>query len=216
MRQDNMIMNEFYFLKVISTTAVGAFLEWQEAKDIFLPFSEQTDELFSGDSVLVYTYLDKSERPCASMHVEKFLEKTSDDFEVQQSVELWIYRKTELGYKAIVDNKTMGILYANEVYQKLSYGQKLKGYIAKIREDKKIDLTLSRSGHDSAVDIAPMILKMLFEQNGFLPFNEKTSPEIIYKTFFVSKKKYKMVLGSLYKKKQITIHEDGIRLVTPT
>ncbi len=191
---------EFKLLKVVSLSPVGAFLQWQPDKDILLPFSEQTEELFLGDLILVFTYLDKSERPCASMRIEKFLDKTPTHFKEQQEVDLWIYRKTDLGFKAIVDGLTMGILYQNEVFKPLSYGEKLKGYIGKIRADGKIDLTLGRFGHQSAEDIAPVILKMLSEQNGFLALNEKTTPETIYKLFGVSKKKYKMVLGALYKK----------------
>lgn len=207
------MVGNFAFLKVVSLTSIGAFLQTSDVKDLLLPFAEQTDELFVGDQVLIFVYLDKTERPCASMRIEKFLEKTSAAFKEDQQVELWIYRKTDLGYKAIVDGTTAGILYDSDVFTDLSYGEKLKGYIGKLRPDQKIDLKLSRSGHDAANDIAPLILKMLAEQNGFLALNEKTPPQTIYKLFAVSKKKYKMVLGGLYKKKLITIHDDGIRLV---
>ena len=207
------ITGEFAFLKVVSLSPIGTFLQWQPTKDILLPFSEQTDELFVDDFVLVRIYVDISDRPCASMRIEKFIQKTSSEFKEQQEVDLWIYRRTDLGYKAIVDGTAMGVLYQNEVFQPLSYGQKIKGYVGKIRTDGKIDLILNRAGHESAENIAPIILKMLAEQNGFLALNEKTTPETIYKLFGVSKKKYNMVLGSLYKKKLITIHDDGIRLV---
>lgn len=207
------IVGKFAFLKVVSLTSIGAFLQSSTDKDLLLPFSEQTDELIVGDNVLVFVYLDKAQRPCASMRIEKFLQKMSPEFSEDQSVELWIYRKTDLGYKAIVDGTTIGILYETDVFKTLSYGEKVQGYIGKKRADLKLDLKLSRSGHDAAGDIAPLILKMLADQNGFLAINEKTPPETIYKLFAVSKKKYKMVLGGLYKKKQITIHEDGIRLV---
>lgn len=213
MESEPAVTGEFKLLNVVSLSPVGTFLKWQPDKDILLPFSEQTEELFVGDAILVFTYLDKSERPCASMRIEKFLDKTPSQFKEQQEVELWIYRKTDLGFKAIVNGTSMGVLYQNEVFQPLAYGQKLKGYIGKVRTDGKIDLTLGRTGHQAAEDIAPVILKMLSEQNGFLALNEKTTPETIYKLFGVSKKKYKMVLGAMYKKKQITIHDDGIRLV---
>ncbi len=210
------IVGNFLFLKVVSLTSVGAFLQVSGGgdKDLLLPFAEQTDELHVGDDVLVFVYLDKSQRPCASMRVEKFLQKTSSEFKTDDSVDLWIYRKTDLGYKAIVNEKIIGVLYESDVFKALHYGQKLKGFIGKLRPDNKLDLKLSKSGHQSAEDIGPLILKMLTEQNGFLNLNEKTSPETIYKLFSVSKKKYKMVLGGLYKKKLITIHEDGIRLVS--
>ena len=177
MKSIPLVSGEFALLKVISLSPVGAFLQWQQSKDILLPFSEQTDELFIDDLVLVFTYLDKSERPCASMRIENFLNKTSAEFNEQQEVDLWIYRKTDLGFKAIIDGMTMGILYENEVFQPLKYGQKLKGYIGKIRTDGKVDLTLNRVGHKSAENIVPIILKMLSEQNGFLALNDKTTPE---------------------------------------
>ena len=215
MNEASPMVGKFAFLKVVSKTTIGAFLQSDTDKDLLLPLSEQTDELLLGDEVLVFVYLDKAERPCASMRIEKFLQKTSAVFKEDQPVELWIYRKTELGYKAIVDSQTIGILYESDVFKKLSYGEKVQGFIGKIRPDHKLDLKLSRSGHDAAGDIAPLILKMLSEQNGFLALNEKTPPETIYKLFAVSKKKYKMVLGGLYKRKLITIHDDGIRLVNP-
>ncbi len=210
------IVGKFAFLKVVSLTAIGAFLASATDKDLLLPFAEQTDELLFGDQVLVFVYLDKALRPCASMRIEKFLQKASAEFQEDQPVELWIYRKTELGYKAIVDGTTVGILYESDVFKKLSYGEKVQGFIGKKRADHRLDLKLSRSGHDAAGDIVPLILKMLTEQNGFLALNEKTPPETIYKLFAVSKKKYKMVLGGMYKKKLITIHDDGIRLISPT
>ena len=188
MKSIPLVSGEFALLKVISLSPVGTFLQWQQTKDILLPFSEQTDELFIDDLVLVFTYLDKSERPCASMRIENFLNKTSAEFKEQQEVDLWIYRKTDLGFKAIIDGMTMGILYENEVFQPLKYGQKLKGYIGKIRTDGKVDLTLNRVGHKSAENIAPIILKMLTEQNGFLTLNEKTTPKTILYFFLLTPK----------------------------
>ena len=207
-------VGEFSLLKVVALENLGAFLVWDSEKDLLLPSSEQTEEVLVGDEVLVYVFLDKSERPCASMRIEKFLEKTSQLFTEDQEVDLWIYRKTDLGYKAIVNGTTMGMLYSSNVFQKLTYAQKLKGFIGKLRPDSKLDLSLSKSGHTSASGIEPKLLKMLEEQNGFLAINDKTTPETIYTLFGVSKKKYKMVIGGLYKRKLITISDDGIHLVS--
>lgn len=134
-------------------------------------------------------------------------------FEVGQKVKLKIIAQTELGYKAVIEDHEFGVLYANEVFQQLRIGQELSGFIKKIREDGKIDLTLYREGHKAGDDIAPRILELLEIGNGFLPLHEKTPPEKIYEIFGVSKKKYKIALGGLYKKRLIRIDEDGIHQV---
>ncbi len=140
-------------------------------------------------------------------------EKTVPPFQAGQLVDLKIIAETDLGFKARILPEGEGLLYANEVFQDLRVGHEVKGYVKKIREDGKIDLTLYKEGHKAGEDIAPFILELLQEQGGFLPVNEKTEPELIYRMFGVSKKKYKIALGGLYKKRLITIDEDGIRLV---
>ena len=211
-------VGEFSLLQVIATQAIGTFLDWGLAKDLFLPFAEQLYDLRPGQEIIVYVYLDKSQRISASMRLDKHLKKIdlrNPIFKIEQNVELFICGKTDLGYKAIVNGTHLGILFENEVFQSLYYGQKLPGFIKKIRDDGKIDLCLSKTGHRAAEDISPLIINLLEKNDCFLSINEKTPPETIYQMFGVSKKKYKMVLGSLYKKKLITITEDGIFLVKP-
>jgi hypothetical protein len=206
-------LGEFALLKVVSMQAVGAFLDWGLAKDLFLPFAEQTRPLRVGQDVMVYLYLDNTDRIAASMRLERNIKKGPTEYQNGQAVELWIVAKTDLGFKAIVNGEHWGLLYANEVFQPLSYGQKIQGFIKEIRPDGKIDLALQRTGHQAGDDIAPRILELLKEKGGFLEINDKTSAEIIYELFGVSKKKYKIALGGLYKKRLIQIEDDGIRLV---
>jgi predicted RNA-binding protein (virulence factor B family) len=131
-----------------------------------------------------------------------------------QQVALVIKTMTDLGYKAIVDGKYWGILYYNEVFQKLDENQEVIGFIKKIREDGRLDLTLYQTGHHDAKDIGEFILEELEQANGFLAINNNTPPEKIYELFGVSKKKFKMALGGLYKQRKIVITEEGIRLIT--
>ncbi len=206
-------VGEFAHLEVVALEAVGAFLNWGLRKDLFLPFSEQTRELRVGQDVIVFIYLDNTSRIAASMKLEKHLDKVPGDYQEGDSVELFIVSETDLGFKAIVNGRHWGMLYTNEVFQPLEHGQRLPGVIKKVRDDGKIDLSLQKLGHKAAEDIAPQILQLLEDNGGFLPYDNKTSAEIIYDVFGVSKKKYKMALGNLYKKRAISIDQDGIRLL---
>lgn len=208
------MVGEFALLKVVALSPVGAFLDWGLPKDLFLPFAEQSRPLKVGQDVIVYIYIDNSERIAASMRLERNLSKTPHPYELGQQVDLLIIGKTDLGFKAIIEGQHLGLLFENEVFQPLEYGQAVKGFIKNIRSDGKIDLSLKimRTGHTAAEDIAPQILAELEKKGGFLPIDDKTPAETIYKLFGVSKKKYKMALGGLYKKRLITISDDGIRL----
>ncbi|MES3036313.1 MAG: S1-like domain-containing RNA-binding protein [Bdellovibrionota bacterium] len=209
-------LGEFAVLKVVEVTQVGAFLDWGLPKDLFLPFAEQTQPLRPGQEVIVFIYLDSTDRIAASMKLEHNLEKTGGDFEEGQEVDLLITGKTDLGYKAIVDGSHWGVLYDNEVFKPLRTGLKTKGFVKKLRPDGKLDLILQQAGHTAAVDnIAPKILAMLKQKGGYLAINDKTSAEMIHDLFGVSKKKYKIALGGLYKQRLITVDEDGIRLIQP-
>ncbi|WP_374030223.1 S1 RNA-binding domain-containing protein [Bdellovibrio bacteriovorus] len=209
-------VGDFAKLRVKAIERVGAFLDWGLSKDLFLPYSEQTRELRVGQYVIVHVYLDKSDRISASMRLDRFIEKEGAEYKEEEKVQLFIAAKTDLGYKAIINGRHWGVLYNNEVFQDLDYGQKVDGYIKKIRPDGKIDLALQKAGHKAASDdIGPLILNLLQEKGGFLPVNDKTSAETIYDLFGVSKKKYKIALGGLYKQRLITVDDDGIRLVKP-
>jgi predicted RNA-binding protein (virulence factor B family) len=207
-------IGEYAFLKVADVKDIGAFLEWGAPKDLFLPRSEQTRPVKPDQGVIVFVYLDNEGRMTASMRLDHHVANSPADYKEGQEVSLMIAAETDLGYKAIINRKHWGVLYHGEVFQSLQYGQTIKGFIKKIREDGKIDLILQQAGHKAAQnDIGPLILEKLKEEGGFLAINDKTSAETIYDLFGVSKKKYKMALGGLYKKRLITIDDDGIRLM---
>jgi predicted RNA-binding protein (virulence factor B family) len=205
--------DEFALLKVIGINAVGAFLDWGLPKDLLVPFREQKQKLEVGKSYVVYIYVDReTNRIVASAKPEKFLDRLPIDFEEGQEVDLMIIQQTDLGYKAIIGNTHTGMLYKNEVFQELTNGNRMTGYIRKIRPDKKIDLILHKPGYEKVDDISTGILFKLKSEGGYLSVTDKSSPELIHSLFQISKKTYKKAVGNLYRSKLITIEEDGIRL----
>lgn len=207
----------FALLKVVAVSELGAFLDWGLPKDLFLPFAEQSRPLREGQKIIVTAYLDKSSRLSASMRIERHADKTPGELREGQEVELLLFGKTDLGYKALIDRRHVGVLYANEVFQSLSYGQSLKGFIKKIRPDGKIDLSLrGQTGHKAAEDVAEKILALLKKEGGYLEINDKTSADLIHRLFGVSKKQYKIALGGLYKKRLVRVEDDGIYLESVT
>ncbi|HBL77927.1 MAG: GntR family transcriptional regulator [Bacteroidetes bacterium GWF2_42_66] len=207
-------VDEFATLEVIATTAVGAFLNWGLVKDLLVPFREQKKRMNVGEKHLVFIYLDpETNRIVASSKIDKFVDNLPVDYEVGEEVDLIVAEKTDLGYKAIIDNSHFGMLYKNEIFQTLTIGQKLKGFIGKVREDEKVDLVLQKPGYEKMEGLAQEILEKLKAENGFLPVGDKSSPEVIYDQFKISKKNFKKGIGTLYKNRLIIIEDEGIRLV---
>ncbi|MDP4207152.1 MAG: S1-like domain-containing RNA-binding protein [Bacteroidota bacterium] len=207
------MVGEFASLKVVSVNTVGAFLDWGLLKDLLVPYREQKQKMEVDRYYLVYIYLDhESKRIVASAKIEKHVDNVLPDYEEGQEVDLIICNPTELGYKAIINNAHFGMLYNNEVFTTLRRGQHLKGYIKKIREDEKIDLTLHKPGYEKVEDFTETIVEKLKNSGGFIPVNDKTPSDTIYGLFGVSKKTFKKAIGALYKNRVITIEENGIRL----
>jgi len=207
-------VDDIAWLKVVSLNYVGAFLDWGLPKDLLVPFSEQHHEMEVGKSYLVKVFLDEKNRIAATTKIDRFIADESVDFEVGQKVSLIIADKTELGFKAIVNNTHWGLLYQNELFQPLKRGQKLDGYIKKIRDDDgKIDLSLHHPGYGKVVSLTNNILIKLKENDGVLMLSDKSPPEAIYAAFGVSKKVFKQAIGALYKKQLITLDKNGIKLV---
>ena len=207
-------VGEFAFLKVSSVERAGAFLEWGIMKDILVPFSEQRVKMEAGRSYVVYLYVDKlTDRISATMKLEKYLDKSPADYSINEEVDILIWSATDIGYKAVINNSHSGVLYKSDIFKPLRTGQKMKAYIKKIRDDGKIDLVPDKPGYQKVGGIAEVILGKLNDHGGKLPFNDKSSPEMIYSTFGVSKKVFKQALGQLYKLKIIQITDEGIELV---
>lgn len=207
-------VGEFAFLEVVAVTRVGAFLNWGLPKDLLVPFREQKAKMLERKSYLVYVFLDfQTNRIAASAKLDKFLDNTPVQYETGEEVALLIAEQTDLGYKAIVNNEHWGMLYENQIFQSLSTGQKMKGYVNKVRDDDKIDLLLEKPGYEKIDAISEKILTELENNRGFLAVSDKTSPDIIQAMFGISKKNFKKAIGGLYKKKRIRFESDGIRLI---
>ena len=207
-------VGEFAYLKVVDVTNVGAFLDWGLDKDILVPFAEQHRPMEVGRSYLVYLYVgDVDGRIVASSKIDKFLDdERPHDFKAQQSVDLIIANTTDLGYKAIINHSHWGVLYKNDVFERLSFGQRKKGFIKNVRADGKIDLSL-QGGQETRDKHAMIILRYLHGHDGFAAVHDKSDPQLISDLFGMSKGAFKKTIGGLYKQRVISIDKDGIRLL---
>ncbi|HHF3083383.1 TPA: S1 RNA-binding domain-containing protein [Vibrio diabolicus] len=207
-------VGEWGLMKIEGVNATGAFVNWGiKEKDLLVPFSEQRTRFSAGQTILVYVYTDKaSGRIVGTTKFNKWLDKTPANYEVNEQVDLIIAERSQLGYKAIVNGKHWGMIFPSDVFGKLYIGKKLKGFIKQIREDGKIDLALQKVGVAKMDDLSSKILDLLEKKGGFLPLNDKSSPEAIFEAFRTSKGTYKKTIGGLYKQGKIVIEKDGIRL----
>lgn len=209
-------VGDFAYLEVSWLNEYGAFLHWGLLKDLFVPFSQQRVKMIKGHSYVVYVYIDeRSGRITASSRINQFLLDSKPNLEEKQEVSILIYRRTELGYKAIIlDTKTEGLLYKDEVFRNLSIGDKLTAFVHKIRPDGKIDLSLQLGGRAHVEDFAVTLLQSLKNKpNHFIPLTDTSAPDEIYDYYGVSKKTFKRAVGALYKERLIALEPDGIRLL---
>jgi hypothetical protein len=202
------------YLEVTDANQVGAFLDWGLEKDLFVPFREQKERMVKGNSYVVRVIFDKvSGRIFGSSRLHVFAKKTHDNnFKQGDKVEILICDETESGYNVLINNEYMGMLYKSDVRRPVKHGDKITAYISKLREDRKIDVTLRKPGFFGILKEKPLILEKLEEAGGFLPFNSKSSPGDIEKNFHISKRVFKQAIGNLYKEHRITITDDGIKL----
>ncbi|MCF7848676.1 MAG: hypothetical protein K9M45_07500 [Kiritimatiellales bacterium] len=208
------MVDEFAHLRVVSTSGIGAFLDWGLPKDLFVPFREQKIHMREGQSYVVRIYLDHaSGRIAASSKLQKYLDQTEAPYETGEKVDLLICAMTDLGYNAIINGVHSGVIFHNEVFQPLERGQRIDGFIKQIRPDGKIDLCLQKPGYEKVAELTDVILNHIREQGGFMPVTDKNPPGEIYDLFGVSKKTYKKAIGALYKKRLVTFENNGTKLV---
>jgi len=207
------VVGEFAYLKVVANTDFGTFMDWGLDKDLLAPFGEQHRPMEVGRSYLVYVYLNNADgRITASSKIEKFLDdEAPHDFAPGQRVDLIIANSTDLGFKAIINHSHWGLLYKDEVNERLSFGQSRRGFIKFVRADGKIDLALKQE-QDTRDQHTMTVVNYLKEHDGFAAAHDKTDPAKIQKLFGMSKKSFKKTIGGLYKQRVITIQPDGIRL----
>ena len=206
-------VGQFACLEVAWVNQFGAFLNWGLMKDLFVPFSEQKMKMQVGRKYVIHAHLDdESYRIVASAKVERYLSKDRPEYASGDEVNILIWQKTDLGFKAIIDNKYSGLLYENEIFSTLQTGMEMKAFVKQVREDGKVDLFLQKPGFEKIDNFSKTLLNYIRENDGRIRLNDKSPAEDIYATFGVSKKTFKKGVGDLYKKHLITLHEDGITL----
>ena len=209
-------VGEFACLEVSWVNQFGAFLNWGRMKDLFVPFSEQKMKMQVGNKYVIHAYIDdESFRIVASAKVDRYLSKEKAPYQPGEEVNILIWQKTDLGFKAIIENMYSGLLYDSEIFQTLHTGDTLKAYIKQVREDGKIDLILQKPGFEKVDDFSKTLYHYIADHGGRIGLNDKSPAEEIYDVFGVSKKTFKKAVGDLYKKRLILLHEDGIELVRP-
>ncbi len=207
------LRDEFAYLEVIDTNAQGAFMDWGLTKDLFVPFREQPFPMRMGEKYMIFLYLDRvSSRLLASAKINKFLDNTRLTVAEGDEVELLIWERTDLGYNVIINQFHKGLVYHSDIFKDIRVGETRKGYIKKIREGNRIDVTLEKVGDERFDSLTERILSKLKANNGFLPLHDNSSPDAIYSGLEMSKRNFKKSIGNLFKKGVITLDSDGIRL----
>lgn len=206
-------VGEFAHLEVAWVNEYGAFLNWGLMKDLFCPFREQKKRMTLGSSYIVYVTVDEeSYRIMATAKVERYLDKERPEYKHGDEVELLVWQKTDLGFKVIVDNRFSGLIYKDQIFRNIRTGERLHGYIDHIRQDGKIDITLQPTGRRHTEDFSDILLEYLKANDGHCNLGDKSPAELIADRFKVSTKTYKKAVGDLYRRRLITITDDGITL----
>lgn len=209
------LRDQFAVLEVVATSSIGAFLDWGLEKDLFVPFKEQNHKLQKGQWVPVYLYLDEeTDRLVASAKINKFFRNDEiTELEENQKVDILVFEKTDLGYNVVINNRYKGLIYENEIFRRLAWGDTTTGYIKNIREDGKIDVSLQPLGFRNARDEnSRIILEKLGSNGGVLHLSDASDPMDIQEQLGMSKKAFKKTIGGLYREGLITISEASIEL----
>lgn len=208
------MVGDFAHLECTWVNEYGAFLDWGLMKDLFCPFREQKMRMTKGNSYIVHVHIDEeSYRIMATAKVERYLTPVDESIKVGDKVSLLIWQKTDLGFKCIIENKYAGLIYDKQIFRQLHTGDRVEGYISNIREDGKIDVELQKHGREHTEDFAATLLKYLQYSGGRCHLGDKSDAEDIKNQFHVSKKTFKRAIGDLYKRRLITITDNGIELI---
>lgn len=205
---------EFALLRCNAVNDFGAFLDWGMVKELFCPFKEQSFKMVEGGWYLVHCYLDeKTNRLVASSKTNRFLSNSELTVSLFEEVDLIVSHPSEIGMNVIVNNRHLGLVYKNSIFQDLNIGDQLKGIVKKIRVGNKLDISLQKIGYRNIEPSAQSLLELIQRQNGFLSVNDKSSPEAIKSVAQMSKKSFKKAVGTLYKQRLIRLETDGIYLL---
>jgi predicted RNA-binding protein (virulence factor B family) len=211
-------VGEAAYLKVKQQNNVGTFMDWGLPKDLLVPFNEQAWPMNEGRNVVIYCYLDENTNRIAG--TTKFHRHLSEDgrnvFQEGDAVRGMVAAQTELGYKIILNNTHIGLLYKNEVFKPMRFGHELKVFIKQIREDGRIDLSIAASNQDVRDELEEKIMAYLKAHDGVSHITDKSPPNVIYDTFNASKANFKRALGRLYKKRLVSLDKTQVRLLSKT
>lgn len=209
-------VGEVAWLRVKDVNDAGAFLDWGLPKDLLLPYNEQPRDVrrlvTPGRHVMVMVFVDDSGRLAASARLDDFIAPVAEGLKTGQPVAVLVGDRTDIGVRVIVDNRYWGLVYNDELFQPPAKGEKRQGFVRKLRDDGRLDITLQAPAQARRDDTAEAILTRLRQEGGFMAVSDKSAPELIYKVFGVSKKVFKQAIGSLYKERLIVIEDNGIRL----
>lgn len=207
------VVGEIAFMEVVSVTRQGAFMDWGLMKDLFVPRSKQLTGMRVGGQYFVKLYVDEQTgRVAATEKIEHYLSNDPLTVKEKDIVKLMIYRRSDIGYVVIINDHHTGVLHFNEIYRDIKPGDTFEGFIKTIRPDNKIDVAVGKPGYQRVEGETEKILRLLNENNGYLPYNDKSDPEEIYSFFGMSKKTFKMTTGNLFKQRKIIFTEGGIKL----
>lgn len=208
------VVGDIALLRVVDISSHGAFVDWGLMKDLLVPKSKQISPMRLGGDYLVSLYIDaQTGRVAASQYIEQLFSNEEISVVEKEIVDLIVYRQTDLGYAMIINKKHIGLLHQNEVFMDINIGDKLQGFIKTIRPDNKIDVTIGKPGYQKTEDESSKIMRLLQENDGYLPYHDKSEPEEIYSFFGMSKKTFKMTLGKLFKERKIELTKTGFRLI---
>lgn len=208
-------VGQFAYLRVSWTNRYGAFMDWGLMKDLFVPFREQQHHFMKDKSYLIYIYIDeRTGRIVGTSKLDRNLSAEFPNVSEGEEVDILVWKKTDLGYKVIVNNAYEGLIYDSEIFRPVTIGLRLQAIVKCVRPDGKIDITLQHTGRQLVDDVSKQLLAALEANDGFLPYGDHTSPDVIAKQFHTSKKAFKRSLGALYRQHMITIEPEGIRLAT--
>jgi predicted RNA-binding protein (virulence factor B family) len=213
-QQPKALVGDIALLQAVDVTKQGAFLDWGLMKDLFVPASKQLSGMQKQGFYLVKLYIDEQTgRVAATEKIESELSNEPLTVKENDRVELIVYRRSEIGYVVIINKMHTGVLHFNELYRDISIGDHFEGFISHIRPDNKIDVVAGKPGYERVEGEAGKILRLLNENGGYLPYNDKSEPEKVYAFFSMSKKAFKMATGKLYKERKIIFTQTGIKSV---
>ena len=207
-------VGEAGYLRVVDKTAHGAFLDWGlYGKDLFLPNRNQQGGIIAGRSYIVYLYEDSVTGRCvATCKLKSFINNDSITVAPRQEVDLLVASESPIGYRVIINNRHWGMLYRNQLFRPIAVGDRTKGYVRKLTEDNRIDISLQQAGFAQVRDSAETLLQLVRDNGGFLPLNDDSAPEEVNRLTQTSKKVFKRSLGMLLKRGAVTVDEQGIKI----